>query len=238
MLRFVLFLFLGIPILLLGFLSDIVAFLAHCYQDDMRYRKMITKCSTIEHPHFLMLEKKFQTYLTSGVKFVEFEKIAVDIRDELKVFEHISFMIYSNPNVTNEQCTQVIDNYVQLKKILKACCVTNGPKPAIPCRNMLNVLRDMKKTASMRMIFKTYINSNSSKKQIKGKMNVNIDINDNSYINQLYYFNLCEVDNSITECQPEETGYAAMKKAMLNVLLENREILSSQFDSSFATVAK
>ena len=120
-LRFMLFLFFGIFILLLNFGSDFIAFIIHNYQNNMKYRKIQKKSLKISSKSYVMIQRMFDEHNRRGSSIIQFGDFVVAVRDEMNVFDYIVAMIYSNnKDLTPKICMELIDEYVLIKRILKS----------------------------------------------------------------------------------------------------------------------
>ena len=127
--RFIVFLFFGIPLLLLNFISDLIVFLIHCYQRNLNYRKVQKKSLLIYQKHYLLLQHKFEEDFKNGITVIHFKEMSLYMRDKMDVINYIQSLIFESEKKalsSNSHPINEINQYVLLKKILQSCVISQN----------------------------------------------------------------------------------------------------------------
>ena len=225
LLRFLIFLFFGLIILLLNLCSDWVAFFIHCYQYKMNYRKVFKSSNTVSKDAYFQLQVKFEKDHREGNDVINYPQMAIFIREKLKVMENIQALIFgqyvkTRTPATVEGCLNVINQYVLVKRILLSWSIRNGKHDYLYNEVMKNILRDMKISSKVA----DCINQASSISLgiVKKKTS------DGQYLSKLFYINLAKLHVIIENAREKKLDFQSVKDAVEMVIYENLHLFTGK----------
>ena len=151
-LRFFIFFFFGIPILLLNLCSDLVVFIIHCYQKKLHYRKEKIKTLKVSKETFKLVHKKVKREFRNHAKIISPKILAAHARDKMLIMKYLQALIFgeSKDIVWNSAQTALnkVNEYVLIKQILQAVSLPSG----ICIENLLSVMEELKVTSKIKSL--------------------------------------------------------------------------------------
>ena len=224
-LRLIVHIFFGLPIMLLNLCSDCIAFVHHCYQDKVSYRKVFQKACKIKSKTYECLLQKFESEHHKGTKFIDYKDMVVCMRSNQGVYDCIRQLIFSNSTKneyypTHDECIDIVNDFVHTKNILFFCSFEKEGKYVLNFSIMRSLLMEVKHTYMIKQIIGQYQDSNKVNQNRKVK-NGYQDKDDKKYLEKLFFADFTRLFDAFNEAQGNNSELNDMQNIITHKIEEN-----------------
>ena len=182
-LRFFIFFFFGIPILLLNLCADLIVFVIHCYQSKLYYRQEKAMIHKISKDTYKKLFKKIDSELRNQVNVIDTKSLIIYMRDSMNLSSALQMLIFGFTEdfiqFSTDAAIDKIEEYVLVKKIINSLSLPSG----IFVENLKYILAELKIISKVKALITVEENLISLSTRI-------ISIEHDSHLKKLHYVNL------------------------------------------------
>ena len=220
-LRFFIFFFFGVIILLLNLWADLVLFVIHCYQHKLHYRKERVKIYKLTKDSFNKLYNKIEKELKNQNKIVDPQSIVVHMREEIELSKYLQILIFGFSHDfiqhSTDDALKKIDEYVLLKRVINSLSLPAG----IYTENLKSLMTELKMTSKIRSLISFEENLISLSTRV-------LSIEHNSHLSKMHYINLNLLNKAIDSLSEKKIDLVSIKHVVELALYENSHLFTKQ----------
>jgi hypothetical protein len=158
---FICFLFLGIFILLLNICVDLVVFVIHLYQQDIKHRKEPRSDKKLSHTSYNLLQVTIEKEREKGFQVTKYFDILSGLNKKLhvqKLFENAFYGQSIDGTINHEfkQCIKKITDYTQIKNILINSRVVHEDEYYIATKLLKSILKELKINSRLTLLIESW----------------------------------------------------------------------------------
>ena len=217
-LRFFVFFFFGIFILLLNLWSDCVLFIMHWYQPNLNYRNIKRVTLKVSKNTYKQMYSKIENEHTSHTKTIDIYSLIVYMRESMKLFTNFQMLIFGSTNdfrvdSTNKAIAK-IDEYVLIKKIIKSLSLPKG----IYIENLKCIMEELKMTSRIKSLISFEENLITLSTRV-------LSYENEEYLSKFFYVNLGLIHDTLSQVFNNKADLLSIKQTIEVAHYENKLLL-------------